>query len=155
MTQSHEILIDGRINNHEHSMLYKVYFDDTDSGGIMYHTNYIKICERARTDCLHIAQITYADLKQSPDQPLFVVAGLEAKYKSPAILEDTLLIKTKIKHMRKSYILFEQLIYKLNAKIDDHENNTLLFSMDVKIAYINKNNKPTMIPQTLRDKLIF
>jgi len=112
-------------------MTFRVFYDDTDSGGVMYHTNYIKYCERARSELMFQADITMDD-----KNGYFIVKSLEADFIKSAILGDILRVKTKlISHKKASAILLQE-IFKDDIKI---------FELTVTIVYM-QNGKIRAIP---------
>ena len=113
-------------------MKTRVYYDDTDAGGVMYHTNYIKYCERARSEVMFSSNITMDD-----ENGYFLVKSLEANYIKPCMLGDMIEVKTRILELKKVSVILGQDIYKDNEKI---------FELKVKIVYI-KNSKMAQIPK--------
>lgn len=113
-------------------MKTRVYYDDTDAGGVMYHTNYIKYCERARSDILFDANIIMND-----KNGYFLVKSLEANYKKPAVLGDLIEIKTSLIKVKKASAQLLQEIY-LKSEV--------IFDLKVTIVYI-QNGKMQAIPK--------
>jgi acyl-CoA thioester hydrolase len=111
-------------------MKIRVYYDSTDAGGIVYHTEYIKFCERARSEIFFEKGIFF-------ENEGYVVSELKAKYISSAKLGDLLTVKTKILNYTKVKVQIMQEIYKEDKKI---------FIMEVTVVYI-KNGKITKIPR--------
>ena len=73
--------------------LVRIYFEDTDSGGVVYHANYLKFMERARTEWLRSIKLDQATLKKK-DKIMFVVAKVDIDYKKPARFNDELEVET-------------------------------------------------------------
>ncbi len=73
----------------------RIYFEDTDSGGVVYHSNYLKFMERARTEWLRSLDLNQADLKKK-DKIMFVVAKVNIDYKKAASFNDELDIETSL-----------------------------------------------------------
>lgn len=118
---------------------YKVYYEDTDSGGVVYYANYLKFLERARSDMFYANGIS--QIKLAKDNIFFVVRKCEIEYFSSAKLEDVLHITCKIKQITKVAVLFAQEI-----KCE----NKLLASAKVKVVSVTKSYhdfKPLSIPQ--------
>jgi len=111
-------------------MKKRIYYDSTDAGGIVYHTEYIKFCEQARSEIFFSRGIFF-------ENEGYVVNELKAKYLSPAKLGDIIEIKTKILNFSKIKIEILQEIYKENRK---------LFELTVSVVYI-KNGKISKIPE--------
>ena len=114
-------------------MKIRVYYEDTDAGGIVYHTNYIKYCERARSEAFFAQGLKPLE----GDASGFVVSSLNAKFSSPAYLGDTLEVKTEMLALKKSYIVLLQQIYRDDTKI---------FSMEIRLAFV-ADGKIARIPE--------
>lgn len=114
-------------------MKLKIYYEDTDCGGVVYHSNYLNFCERARSELFFKKGL-------SPHQKdeFFVVKSLEADYIASAVFGDDLNIKTELLQKKSASLLLLQEIYREN-------DNKLLFKMQVKVAYL-KNARPSKIP---------
>ena len=106
----------------------RVYYEDTDVGGIVYHSKYINFCERARSEMLFLK-----GLSPKNGDAFFIVRDLEAHYLKSATLGELLSVKTKVLSTSKVSLLLLQEIY--------NENNEKIFYMEVKLVYI-KNGKP-------------
>jgi len=115
-------------------MKIRVYYEDTDCGGIVYFANYLKFCERARSDLFF-----QKGLSPHNEEEFFVVKNVEAEYIKPAKFGDLLDIKTKIISKSAASIVLLQEIYKDDKKI---------FISTVKLVYL-KNFKPTRIPKKM------
>jgi len=118
-------------------MKIRVYYEDTDAGGIVYHTNYIKYCERARSE-VFFAQGIQPTLGDSSG---FVVRNLKAEYLATSTLGDLLEVTSKILTIKNSSLILLQEVWKGKLKI---------FSMEVVLVYLD-NNKPSRIPKIFRD----
>lgn len=114
-------------------MQIRVYYEDTDAGGIVYHTNYIKYCERARSE------IFFAQNKQPTDGETsgFVVRKIDADFLGTAKLGDMLTVETNIVSQKNSSIILEQNIYKEDKKI---------FSMRIVLVFV-RQGKAARIPE--------
>ena len=87
------------------SLPIRIYFEDTDSGGVVYHSNYLKFMERARTEWLRSIGIDQRHLKQD-NHIMFVVHRIDIQYKFPARFNDDLIVKSEIKDIGSSKIEF-------------------------------------------------
>ena len=116
-------------------MQIKIYYEDTDAQGIVYHANYIKFCERARSEALMQAGVDFARADAH-----FVVSELCAKFFRPARLGDTLEIRTNLAALKNASALLRQEIYKIKD-IKNADFSELLYAQDVKIAFV-KDGKP-------------
>jgi len=119
-------------------MKIRVYYEDTDAGGIVYHSQYLNFCERDRSEKF------FADGKSPLSSSSgFVVASLEAKFKAPAKLGDMLDVRTEVVAIKNAALLLKQSIYK---------EEVLVFEMDIKLAFI-ENSKLTRLSQEYKDYL--
>ena len=116
-------------------MQIKIYYEDTDAQGIVYHANYIKFCERARSEALMQAGVDFARVDAH-----FVVSELYAKFLRPARLGDTLEIRTSLAALKNASALLRQEIYKIKD-IKNADFSELLYAQDVQIAFV-KDGKP-------------
>ena len=116
-------------------MKFRIYYDDTDAQGIVYHANYIKFCERARSEALMRAGVRFFS-----EHSHFVVSDLQAKFLRSAVLGDELEIKTTLKELKNASAVLTQKIYKLKD-INGREFDELIFAQDVRVAYL-QNGKP-------------
>ena len=122
----------------------RIYFEDTDSGGVVYHANYLKFMERARTEWLRGIGLDQAQLKLK-DDIMFVVSKLNIEFKKPAKFNDELTVITNIEGIGASTIFINQEILK---------DNHLISSARVEIACINsKLFKPQRIPKETKQIL--
>jgi len=118
-------------------MKIRVYYEDTDLGGIVYHTNYIKYCERARSEVFFQKNMMPTLGKESG----FVVRDIQASFLSTSTLGDLLNVTTKILTLKNSSIVLLQEVWKDEEK---------LFSMEIVLVYIDKG-KPCRIPEVFRN----
>ncbi len=116
----------------------RIYYEDTDAGGIVYHANYLRYAERARTEYLYHLGIPHKSKLG------FVVTNAEMKFKRPAELGDEITVKTDLLKIGAASCEFSQNIY-----LDD----VLLVEMFVKVAFVNKELKPIKIPDNIRQLL--
>jgi acyl-CoA thioester hydrolase len=124
----------------------RVYYEDTDAGGVVYNANYLCFAERARTEMLRIAGINQSALRKV-DQIIFVMTKVEIRYKRPAMLDDMLAVQTHLISHSKTRMLFNQDIYK-NGKVITHIEVELAC---VKIMDGENNFKAHPIPQMVLD----
>ena len=124
----------------------RVYYEDTDSGGVVYYANYLKYIERGRTEFLRELGFNQDQLI-AQDNILFIVRSIEANYLSPAFLDDLIEVYTEIKSVTHASLTFAQ-------KIVNIEKNTVLFNAEVKVVSVLKNNfKPCALPQVILEEL--
>ena len=118
-------------------MKIRVYYEDTDAGGIVYHTNYIKYCERARSEIFFERNMMPGDGANSG----FVVRDIKASFLGTSTLGDVLDVSSKILSQKSSSMVLLQEIYKEEKKI---------FSMEIVLVYIAEG-RPRRIPETFRE----
>lgn len=118
-------------------MRIRVYYEDTDMGGIVYHTNYIKYCERARSEVFFSKGLKPFEDSDSG----FVVRKIECDFLGSATLGDMLDVNTKVLEIKRSSLLLRQWITK---------SDTTIFSMNILLAYV-KSGRVAKIPQELRE----
>ena len=122
----------------------RIYFEDTDSGGVVYHSNYLKFMERARTEWLRSIGIDQRHLKHE-ELIMFVVHRIDIQYKLPARFNDDLVVKSELLEIGSSKIEFRQMIYR------DAE---MLIDAHVDIACIDSEKfKPVRIPSTVKQTM--
>jgi len=121
----------------------RVYYEDTDAGGIVYHANYLKFFERARTEWLRATGIDHQALKQQHDAAL-VVKSISTDYHAPAKLDDTLKLTLSIEKLGRASIVFLQ-----QAWCGD----TLLNTARVKIGCVDAALRPRALPDALSNSL--
>lgn len=125
-------------------MEIRIYYEDTDAAGIVYHSNYLKYLERARTEYLRERGFIVAELAKNG--MLFPVIKMEIAFKYPAFHDDLLCVKTIPVSISRSFFIFQQQLYRI---IDDR----LLVDAFVKLACVKPNLKPQRIPADLHLKL--
>ncbi len=123
----------------------RVYYEDTDAGGVVYHSNYLNFMERARTEWLRHAGFEQNTLIEEKEI-LFAVRKINIDYNKPALFNDLLNIKTHIIEQRKASFIFEQVIF-------NQEDETIC-KAEIKIACLDsKTMKPKPIPETILSEL--
>ena len=120
----------------------KVYYEDTDSGGVVYYANYLKFLERARTEALF--SIGYSNSKiQEEFKSLIIVKSCNIEYKKSAYLEDELKIKSHILSITKTSFFMHQTIIK---------NKIVIVQAKIHLVFVNEKVKPLKIPKLVIDK---
>ena len=125
-------------------MKIKVYYEDTDASGRVYHSNYLKYFERGRTDFLYRLGFNHKTLLERYEL-YFVVKTCDINFKKPAYFEDELVVETKIEKISKVKIIFHQMLKKENVIIVDSK---------ITITSININGKITKMPNEMLEKFI-
>ena len=121
----------------------KVYYEDTDAGGVVYYANYLKYLERARTEAL--IKIGLSNLKIKDNfKALIIVKSCNVDYKKSAYLEDELTIKSFILSLTKTSFVMNQTIIK---------NKIEIVEAKIHLVFVNEKAKPIKIPKLVVDKL--
>jgi acyl-CoA thioester hydrolase len=143
-------------NNETFSIPIRVYYEDTDAGGLVYHTNYLKFMERARTEWLRNLGIEQQSLLEQSIG--FVVKDLIMKNSKAAVFNDMLSISCQVVELKKASMLFKQEAYRVKNVANTHKNNNinnnatsnekeLLVSAEVRVACVDLGKmKPIAIP---------
>jgi acyl-CoA thioester hydrolase len=84
----------GAFEGREHRLAVRVYYEDTDFTGLVYHASYARFCERGRTDALRVIGISHADLLARPDPCALAVTRLELEFVRAARIDDALIVRT-------------------------------------------------------------
>lgn len=120
----------------------RVYYEDTDAGGIVYYVNYLKFMERARTERLR--DLGFAQSTLAGEGLLFVVHSTEARYHAPARLDDELLVSAQVIELNRASLRFRQQVRRV-------ADDALLCEGQFLVACVRADNlKPRAIPETLR-----
>ena len=128
------------------NLIVRVYYEDTDAGGVVYYANYLKYVERARTQYLRELGFEQINLLENYGM-VFIVKSVEANYLSPAFLDDLIEVETVIEKVNHASLIFTQ-------KIVNIDKSTVLFNAIVKVVSVFNNNlKPCALPQEILEKL--
>tara|TARA_B110000027_G_scaffold26274_1_gene28830 strand:- start:1489 stop:1878 length:390 start_codon:yes stop_codon:yes gene_type:complete len=122
-----------------HIFNFKIYYEDTDMGGIVYYANYFKFIERARSNLVASLGIDQLELRLSG--AIFVVRNVSAEYLSPARMDDNLRVQTEVLDGSPVRWILQQDIW---------DEKDLLFRAKVTIVLIDSNGKPIRLPAKLR-----
>ena len=117
----------------------KVYYEDTDAGGIVYYANYLKFLERARTEALVTLGFNNKKIKEDFGS-LIIVKSCNIEYKKPAYLEDELNIRSFVKSITKTSFFMNQFISR---------GEDTIVEAKVHLVFVNNEGKPMRIPGTL------
>ncbi len=123
-----------------HVFPVRVYYEDTDAGGIVYYANYLKFAERARTELLRMAEISHSEL-MSGDGVAFAVRHCSADFRKPARLDDALDVHTRIVEVKGASIEMEQTVKR---------DGVDLVRLRIKLACMTTSGRPSRIPASVR-----
>ncbi|MDK2779367.1 MAG: tol-pal system-associated acyl-CoA thioesterase [Pseudomonadota bacterium] len=121
----------------------RVYFEDTDAGGIVYYANYFRFLERARTEWLRALGYSQESLRS--DDILFVVREVRARYLRPARLDDELTLTVRVESSRKASLVLAQEVLRRNEQGEEE----CLVQADISIACMNHGGRPQGIPAVI------
>ena len=100
----------GWFEGREHRLPVRVYYEDTDATGLVYHANYVRYLERGRTDFLRAVGVSHSELGEGPDASAFAVVRLEIDYRRAARLDDALTVRTLFDVVRGPRLVVRQSI---------------------------------------------
>jgi len=121
----------------------KVYYEDTDSGGVVYYSNYLKFLERARTEMINSIGLSNKKLLEE-HKTLIIVKSCNVEYLSPSKLEDKLQIYSSIESINKASFVMIQ---------DIKKDDDLIVKAKIKLVTVNYEGRPIKIPSVLKNKL--
>ena len=126
------------------SVPVRVYYQDTDAGGVVFHAQYLAFMERARTELLNAARIDLARVADE-ERVLFMVFEIAAKYHQPARLNDLLAVSAEVVKMGRASLVFRHRV---------ERGGQLLVEADVTLALVDRDRmKPTRLPDRLAEEL--
>ena len=131
---------EGRFAGASHLFPVRVYWEDTDAGGIVYHANYLRFFERARSDMLTCLGIRQQALLQDTGLA-FAVTGMTLRFRRPAKLEDRLTVTTSLKALGGASMTLEQL-----ASRGEGPEPEVLVAAQVRAALIDRAGRPRRLP---------
>ena len=127
-----------------HAMAVKIYYEDTDCGGVVYYANYLRYMERARTE--YLASRGYGVKKLMDEGTIFMVLRVEIDYRSPARYGDTIEIETWARDMTRATMVFEHIMR-------DKASGRVFVECRAKVVFVDANAKPKRIPAEFVEKM--
>ena len=121
----------------------KVYYEDTDAGGVVYYANYLKFLERARSEAIYSLGFTNSSLLETHGI-LLIVKSCNIEYKKSAKFEDTIEVISEVKSFTKTSFIMKQIIFRHTEMISD---------ADIHLVAVDRNGKPSKMPEDLKKKL--
>lgn len=137
------IPISGRMEDGAHLLMVRVYYEDTDFSGIVYHANYLKYLERGRTDQLRLAGVAQSALHASGEGIAFAVRRMTIDWAKPARMDDILTVETRTRAVKGASIEIAQRILR---------GEEVLLTAEVQVAAM-RGGRPARIPEALRSRL--
>jgi len=120
----------------------KIYYEDTDSGGVVYYANYLKFLERARTEALFSIGFSNKKVKETFNS-LIIVKSCNIEYRKSAFLEDELTVRSFVKSITKTSFFMNQIITK---------DKEVIVEAQVHLVFVNTEGKPVKIPDEIYSK---
>jgi acyl-CoA thioester hydrolase len=136
----------GQRSGTTHKFQVRVYYEDTDAGGIVYHANYLNFAERARTEMLRLCGVGQ-DAMRRDDGVGFTVRRCEIDYRAPARLDDALEVRTNLRDLRGARVGATQSIHMVR---DGGVDEDWLVRLDLDLACVKDNGRPTRLPERVR-----
>lgn len=134
----------GRFEGREHRLPVRVYYEDTDFTGLVYHANYVRYFERGRSDCLRLMGVGHAELLDG-DQPMaFVVSKMGLTFLKPARIDDELVVRTLYEAVKGPRLLISQAVTR---------GDETLCRAEVEVVCIHMDGRPRRPTKALQDKV--
>jgi len=132
--------------NGEFSLPIRVYYEDTDAGGVVYHSKYLNYFERARTEALRTLGFEQDELIED-DDILFAVRSIQVDYLKPARFNDEVVVRTRIEQLKKASMVFAQ-------SICTGGSDEVLCSLTARVACLTASRlRPRAIPEAILNKV--
>jgi acyl-CoA thioester hydrolase len=130
----------GRFDGRDHLLPVRVYYEDTDFTGLVYHANYVRYFERGRSDFLRLTASDHAALLGGDEPLAFVVSQITVKYLKPARIDDALVVRTSYDAIRGPRLLISQSV---------ERGGEVLCRADVEVACIHLDGRPRRPPRSM------
>jgi acyl-CoA thioester hydrolase len=136
----------GRLERGLHVLPVRVYYEDTDFSGAVYHANYLKFCERGRSDCLRLLGIHHHEMHwhETEGRIGFVVRRMVCDFLKPARIDELLEIATRFRAMAGARMEIEQKILR---------RGEVLFAAEVTVVLVNAAGRPRRLPKAMAEAL--
>ncbi len=136
----------GRIEGETHVLPVRVYFEDTDFTGLVYHANFLKFCERGRSDFIRLLGVNHTSLAnpKSGDPAVFVVRRIEIDYLKPAGIDDVLEVVTSCAEIGGATLMLAQEV---------RRDEMVLARAKVSVVLVSEAGKPQRLGQMVRGAL--
>lgn len=134
----------GRYDGRVHHLPVRIYYEDTDFTGLVYHANYLRYCERGRSDALRVAGVHHSLLLDEPEPLGFAVNRIALDFHKPARIDEALMVKTTFDAIRGPRLLISQRI---------ERSGELLVAAEVQVCCISLTGRPRRPPTVLLERL--
>ena len=136
--------LSGIIKQKTHFFQIRVFYEDTDFSGIVYHANYLKFAERGRTNFLRLLGVNHSELINSDEPKYFVVYKMNSKFLGTSTIDDILEVRSNFRGIEGARLKIDQDIYKEEKKV---------FSANIEFALLDKSAKPIKFPNDMKSKI--
>ena len=136
--------LSGEIIEKTHIFAVRVYYEDTDFSGIVYHANYLKFAERGRSNFLRLLGINHSELIKKKDSKYFVVYKMDTLFLGTSTIDDILEVRSIFKGINGVRLKINQDIFKDEKKV---------FSANMEFVLLDKNANPKRIPDDIRSTI--
>ncbi len=126
-------MLEGTITNGIHRLPLRVYYEDTDFSGLVYHANYLKFCERARSDFMRVVGVDQNAMFDGGDRTYIVIRKMDCEFLKPARFDDVLAVETAIKPQKGVRLEMTQRVLR---------GDDVLFSAEVMAVIVGSNGRP-------------
>ena len=136
----------GRLERGLHVLPIRIYYEDTDFSGAVYHANYLKFCERARSDCLRLLGIHHHEMHwhETEGRMGFVVRRMVCDFLRPARIDDMLEVETRFREMSGARL-------ELDQRVQRHGED--LFTAAVTVVLVDAAGRPRRLPKSMVEAL--
>jgi acyl-CoA thioester hydrolase len=136
------VSLTGTLKDGVHRLDIRVYYEDTDHSGRVYHANYLKFCERGRSETLKCAGIEHTAL--AADDLYFIVRHMDCDFLGAAVIDDIVTVQTRLFEQARAKFVLEQSVLR---------GGDVLFRARVTLAMVNAQGRPQRIPSGLLERI--
>ena len=143
-TEDQDAPSSGRYEGREHVLPVRIYYEDTDFTGVVYHANYLRYFERGRSDALRAAGVSHTDLLSGDRPTAFTVVRMEIDFRRPARIDDALQVRTLYERIRGPRLFFRQRLMR---------GDEVLCEASIEAACIDLSGRPARPSKLMLTKL--
>jgi len=145
-----DAMLAGRFDGGTHMLDLRVYYEDTDFSGIVYHANYLRYFERGRTDCLRLAGVDQSRLYREGEGLAFVVRRMEIDFHKPALMDDLVRVETRLVVVKgASLVMAQRLVRQRQGGQESDADAEFLVGASVQVAAM-RAGRAARLPGALR-----
>jgi acyl-CoA thioester hydrolase len=136
--------IAGELTPEGHRLPVRVYYEDTDFSGLVYHASYVRFLERGRSDFLRLLGIGHREFAAEPGAPAFAVRRMTVEFHRPARIDDLVMVETSVQEITGSRLILRQAVTRGADRLVEAE---------VTVVVVDQSGRPRRIPALARDRL--